>query len=141
MAGCNWPVSLLCVFLASMLFNNMSCYLIISAVFLLQANMFGFFWSTAFLHLIFQRNKVRPARYHNKQRSEHVKDRALNGSTHGDANKQTQSQDILKSKNKKEHLFSKTNTEEIIDSERPLPPPSHIFLRLIYYEVNLKRTH
>lgn len=109
-------VSTLC-FLASMLFN-MSCYLITSAMFLLQANMFDFFWNTAFLHLIFQRNKVRPAWDHNKHRSEHVKDRALNGSTHGDANKQTQSQDILKSKNKKEHLFSKTNTEEIIDSER-----------------------
>ncbi|XP_044035886.1 probable E3 ubiquitin-protein ligase MARCHF10 [Siniperca chuatsi] len=63
-------------------------------------------------------NKVHPARYHNKHRCEHVRDRVLNGSTHGEANKQTQSQDILKRKNKMKHLFSKTNIEEIIDSER-----------------------
>lgn len=56
--------------------------------------------------------------YHNKHRSEHVKDGVLSGSTHGEASKPTQSQDILKSKNKMKHLFSKTNME-IIDFGRP----------------------
>ncbi|CAK6956862.1 probable E3 ubiquitin-protein ligase MARCHF10 [Scomber scombrus] len=48
---------------------------------------------------------------------EHVESRVLNGSTHGEASKQTQSQDILRSKNKTRHHFNKANTEEIIDSE------------------------
>lgn len=60
-----------------------------------------------------------PAQYHNKLRSEHVRDGVLNGSTQGEASEQTQSRDILKSKDKTKHLCSKTNTEEITDSERP----------------------
>lgn len=102
---------------ASMLFHNINCYLI-SAVFLLQANMFDFLWNTAFLHFLSHGNKIHPAWYHNKHRCEYVKDRVLNGSSHG-GSKQTQSQDILKSKNKMKHLFSKTNIREITGSERP----------------------
>ncbi|KAM8730627.1 uncharacterized protein AB9X84_000634 isoform 6-T6 [Acanthopagrus schlegelii] len=64
-------------------------------------------------------NKGLPAQYHNKHRSEHVRDGVLNGSTQGEASEQTQSPDILKSKDKTKHLCSKTNTEEITDSERP----------------------
>lgn len=42
------------------------------------------------MHLIFQSNNVDPAWYDKEHRPEHVKDRVLNGSTHGEANKQTQ---------------------------------------------------
>ncbi|XP_018543668.1 probable E3 ubiquitin-protein ligase MARCHF10 [Lates calcarifer] len=64
-------------------------------------------------------SRLHPAQYHNKHRSKHVKDGVLNGSTCGEASKQTQSQDILRSENKMKHLFNKTNTEEIIDSGCP----------------------
>ncbi|XP_035523589.1 E3 ubiquitin-protein ligase MARCH7-like [Morone saxatilis] len=86
--------------------------------------------SRSFLRRLFQGNKdkVHPAQYHNKHRPEHVKDRVLNGSTHGEASKQTQIQDILRSKNEMKHLFSKTNTEEIIDPERPTSSETLDFL-------------
>lgn len=77
--------------------------------------MFDFIWNTASLHLLHEGNKVHPAQSYNKHRFEHVESRILNGSTHGEASKQTQSQDILRSKTR--HLFNKANTEEIIDSE------------------------
>ncbi|XP_029312125.1 E3 ubiquitin-protein ligase MARCH7-like isoform X3 [Cottoperca gobio] len=64
-------------------------------------------------------NRERPSHYHNKHKSEHVKDGGLNGSTHGEMSEQTQSRDILRSNNKMKHLFSKTNIEEIRDCERP----------------------
>ncbi|XP_051273219.1 uncharacterized protein LOC127373131 [Dicentrarchus labrax] len=86
--------------------------------------------SRSFLRRLFQGNKdkVHPAQYHNKHRPEHVKDRVLNGSTHGEASKQTQIQDIRKSKNEMKHLFSKTNIEEIIDPERPTSSETLDFL-------------
>lgn len=73
----------------------------------------------AFSKVLFQSSTVHHASYHNKHRSEHVRDRELNGSADGEASKQIQSQDILKSENKMKHLFTRTNTEEITDSERP----------------------
>ncbi|XP_027144862.1 uncharacterized protein LOC104928472 [Larimichthys crocea] len=61
-----------------------------------------------------------------KRRSERVTDRVLNGSTHGEASKQTQSQGNLKRKMK--HLSTKTNVDRITDAKRPfgvlaLPSP------------------
>ncbi|XP_034073872.1 uncharacterized protein LOC117547350 [Gymnodraco acuticeps] len=56
---------------------------------------------------------------HNKHRCEHVKDGGLNGSTQGEASGQTQSPDFLRRNSKMKRLCNKTNTEEIIDSERP----------------------
>ncbi|KAJ4948252.1 hypothetical protein JOQ06_019788 [Pogonophryne albipinna] len=56
---------------------------------------------------------------HNKHRCEHVKVGGLNGSTQGEASGQTQSPDFLRRNSKMKRLCNKTNTEEIIDSERP----------------------
>jgi len=58
---------------------------------------------------------------HNKHRCKHVKDGGLNGSTQGEASGQTQSRDFLRRDSKMKCLFNKTNTEEILDSERPAP--------------------
>lgn len=48
-----------------------------------------------------------------------MRDGVLTGSTQGEASERAQSRDILKSRDKTKHLCSKTNTEEITDSERP----------------------
>lgn len=97
-----------------MLFHNISCHLIF-AVFLLQANIFDFF----LLFPVFQGNK---GQRRHKRRSEHVTDRVSNGSTHGEASKQTQSQGILKRKMK--HLSSETNIDRITDAKRVWTLPS-----------------
>lgn len=70
----------------------------------------------SFLYLLFQGNNEHPAQYHNEHRSEHAKESVLNGSTHGEASKQTRSQDIMM---KMKQLFNKTNTKETLDSECP----------------------
>ncbi|XP_059181074.1 probable E3 ubiquitin-protein ligase MARCHF10 [Centropristis striata] len=61
-------------------------------------------------------NKVRHVKF--CSRSEHEKDGGLKGSTHREASEQRQSRGILKSCSKMKHLFGKTNTEKITDSER-----------------------
>lgn len=82
----------------------------------MQASRFDFVWNTAFLYLLFEGNKAQPAQYHDKQRSERAKDSVLNESTHGEASKQSQGQDIMM---KMRQLFNKTNTEETLESKSP----------------------
>lgn len=57
--------------------------------------------------------------YHIKHRSKLVKDAVLNGSTHREACKQIQSQDILKSRNNVNHLFNRTSYGQIAEFELP----------------------
>lgn len=70
------------------------------------------------MRLLFLGN-IHPAPYHNKHRSEHVRERVLNGSTHGVASNQIQCWDVQRTKNKMKHLFNRANAEEITDSELP----------------------
>ncbi|XP_034715697.1 uncharacterized protein LOC117936594 isoform X2 [Etheostoma cragini] len=54
------------------------------------------------------------AKDHTDHRSERVKHKGLKGSTHGQASKQTQSRDTLKSNSKIKHLFNKTTVEDVM---------------------------
>lgn len=67
-----------------------------------------------FFIFFFQYNKVLPAKDRNDHRSERVKHKGLKGSTRGQASKQTQSRDILKSNSKMKLLFNNTNVEDVI---------------------------
>ncbi|XP_028424517.1 E3 ubiquitin-protein ligase MARCH7-like isoform X2 [Perca flavescens] len=62
-------------------------------------------------------SRLLPAKDHNDHRSERVKHKGSKGSTRGQASKQTQSRDILKSNSKMKHLFNKTNVEDVIPPE------------------------
>ncbi|XP_031170623.1 probable E3 ubiquitin-protein ligase MARCHF10 isoform X3 [Sander lucioperca] len=59
-------------------------------------------------------SRLLPAKDRNDHRSERVKHKGLKGSTRGQASKQTQSRDILKSNSKMKLLFNNTNVEDVI---------------------------
>lgn len=54
--------------------------------------------------------KVHPEMYHNKLRSEHVRE-IFHGSTHRGASEETKPTNIPERKNKMKHLFSKRNRD------------------------------